>query len=101
DRMLLEPALATAAMKAFADHDPQPVFTYLANYITAGDGKGKIPYSTVAAVDFAGQPGVGRLLDRLGEPIEPLADDEIVINSWAADDFAAQGVPVKIGDTIE
>jgi putative ABC transport system permease protein len=101
DRMLLEPAVAAAAMKAFADHDPQPVFTYLANYITAGEGRAKIPYSTAAAVDFVGQPAVGRLLNRLGEPIEPLSDDEIVLNSWAADDLAAEGVPVKTGDTIE
>ncbi len=101
DRMLLEPAVSEAAVKALADHDPQPVFTYLANYIIASDGQAKIPYSTVAAVDFVGQPGIGHLLNRSGEPIEMLSDDEIVLNSWAADDFKAQGVEVQPSDTIE
>jgi ABC-type antimicrobial peptide transport system permease subunit len=101
DRMLLEPAIETAAMKVFGADGAQPVFTYLANYILAGDGRGKIPYSTVAAVDFSSEPPLGPLLNRAGRPIGPLADDEIVLNSWAADDFAAQGTSVKPGDMIE
>ena len=101
DRMLLEPAIESAAMKEFGPAGAQPVFTYLANYILAGDGRGKIPYSTVAAVDFSKSPPLGPLLNRAGRPIGPLADDEIVLNSWAADDFAAQGTPVKPGDAIE
>ncbi len=101
DRMLLEPTVKAAAMKAF-DHDSaQPTFTYLANYILADDGRGKIPYSTVAAVDFSDSAPLGPLLNRDRQPIGPLADDEIVLNAWAADDFAAQGAPVKPGDTIE
>ena len=101
DRMLLEPAIETAVMKSLAADHPQPVFTYLANYILAGDGRGKIPYSTVAAVDFAEQPPLGPLVNRDGQPIGPIGDDEIVLNSWAADDLAAQGVNVKPGDPIE
>ena len=38
--------------------------------------------------------GLGPLLDDAGKPIE-LADDEIVLNRWAADDLEA-----KVGDTI-
>jgi putative ABC transport system permease protein len=101
DRMLLEPAIETAAMKTFGKDGAQPAFTYLANYILAGDGRGKIPYSTVAAVDFGDQAPLGPLVDHGGRPIGPLADDEIVLNSWAADDLAAQASPVKPGDEIE
>ncbi len=101
ERMLLEPAVAAAAMKAFGAEGAQPVFTYLANYIMAGEGRGKIPYSTIAAVDFSKEPPLGPLLNREGRPIGPLAIGEIMLNSWAADDLAAQGTPVKPGDTIE
>jgi putative ABC transport system permease protein len=101
DRMLLEPAIEAAVMKALAADHPQPVFTYLANYILAGDGRGKIPYSTVAAVDFTDQPPLGPLVNRDGQKIGPIGDDEIVLNSWAADDLAAQGVMLKPGDPIE
>ena len=109
DRMLLEPALSEAILKNLEPLHPQPVFSYLANYILAADGRGKIPYSTVAAIDFPHhQDGeeiyrwaLDPILNRSGQPIPPLADDEIVLNSWAADDLAAQGAPVKPGDRIE
>ncbi len=101
DRMVLEPAVVAAAMKAFGAAGAQPALTYLANYIETADGHGKIPYSTVAAVDFAATAPLGPLLNQKGEPIGALAEDEIVLNSWAADDLAAQGAPVKPGDTIE
>src|SRR4029078_13587676 len=53
DRMLIEPAGAEAILREFND-GVQPVLVYLANYIKASkDGKeAKIPYSTIAAVDF-------------------------------------------------
>ncbi|HEY2828085.1 MAG TPA: FtsX-like permease family protein, partial [Pirellulales bacterium] len=101
DRMLLEPAIEAAAMKSFGPDGAQPAFTYLANYILANDGRGKISYSTVAAVDFSNEPPLGPLLNQQGQPIGPLAEDEIVLNSWAADDLAAQGSPLKPGDRIE
>jgi len=101
DRMLLEPVIEAAAMKTFGPDGAEPTFTYLANYILADDGRGKIPYSTIAAVDFSNNRPLGPLLNRQGQPIGPLADDEIVLNAWAADDFAAQGAPIKPGDQIE
>ena len=101
DRMLLEPALAKSVLKALDPDQAQPAYTYLANYILAGDGRGKIPYSTVAAINFTNQAPLGPFVNRQGEPISPLSDGEIVLNSWAADDLAAQGAPVKPGDTIE
>jgi putative ABC transport system permease protein len=101
DRMLIEPAIEKAATKAFAADSAQPTFTYLANYILAGDGRGKIPYSTIAAVDFVDAPPLGPMKNKAGETIGPLQDDEIALNSWAADDLAAQGVTLKPGDAIE
>ena len=52
----------------------------------------KIPYSTITGVDSTA--AIGPLLDEAGQPIV-LADDEIVLNRWAADDLQA-----KVGDTV-
>ena len=101
DRMLLEPAIETAALEAFKGDRPQPALTYLANYILAGkDDRGKIPYSTVAALPLTDLPPLGPFKTPAGEPVVELGDDEILINSWAADDFAAQGVKLAPGDPI-
>lgn len=74
--------------------DGQPVVTYLANTISAGEGKSqrKIPYSTITGVDSKLE--LGPLLDEAGQPVV-LADDEIVLNRWAADDLK-----VKVGEPI-
>jgi putative ABC transport system permease protein len=101
DRMLLEEPIEQAAEKVFTPLDGQPTFTYLANYILAGSGKGKIPYSTVTALDLRMKPPLGPFLTPEGQTIEPLKEDEIVLNSWAADDMAKQGVKLKPGDTIQ
>ena len=67
DRMLLEEPIETAGEKVFAPLDGQPTFTYLANYILAGDGKGKIPYSTVTALDLRAKPPLGPFLTPEGQ----------------------------------
>jgi putative ABC transport system permease protein len=72
----------------------QPAFTYLANTIAAG--KQKIPYSTITAIDFSDQPPLGPFLSTDGKPIAPLKDDQIALNSWAADELNA-----KVGDSID
>ncbi len=71
DRMLLEPAVEAAAMKILTGDGAQPTFTYLANYILADDGRGKIPYSTVAAVDFSDRAPLGLLLIVTGSRLGP------------------------------
>ncbi|MBI2824775.1 MAG: FtsX-like permease family protein [Planctomycetia bacterium] len=93
DRMLLEPAAVAAAVKAFGPLGAQPAFTYLAN--TLADGEREIPYSTIAAIDFAPQPPLGGFVAPDGKPVAPLADDEIALVDWAAEDLNA-----KVGDTI-
>ncbi|MGH7136187.1 MAG: hypothetical protein ACREHD_10640, partial [Pirellulales bacterium] len=101
ERMVLPPAVERAALAAFESEHPQVALTYLANYILAGpDDQGKIPYSTIAALDLTDVPPLGPFTTLDGTQILNLADDEILLNTWAADDFASQGVELKPGDTI-
>lgn len=101
DRMLLEPAIERAAAHVFEPDHPQLAFTYLANYILAGEGdRGRIPYSTITALDLAEVAPLGPFKTPEGQPIDALADDEIVLNRWAIDDFARQGVALMPGDEV-
>ncbi len=99
-QMVMHDEAATVAEAAFAVEHAQPVLTYLANAIiklpvsddelaTAG-----IPYSTVAAVDAT--PQLGPLQSSDGSPLDDLANDEIVVNRWAAED---QGI--QVGDRVK
>jgi putative ABC transport system permease protein len=69
---------------------PQAAVTYLANSINLGDQK--IPYSTVTGVDSTEE--LGPLFGEDGKPVV-LAENEIAINDWAAEKLGA-----KVGDTI-
>jgi putative ABC transport system permease protein len=71
----------------------QPAFTYLANTI-ATEGR-EIPYSTITAIDFADQAPLGPFLSSDGKPLGALQENEIALNTWAADDLQA-----KPGDRI-
>lgn len=103
DRLMISDETASAVKQALADQEAQPVLTYLANLIEkvypADDDTPPaqrppgIAYSTITAVDSV--PGLGPLLDEQGRPIGPLADDEIVLNSWAAD-YQDVGVGDKV-----
>lgn len=101
ERMVIEPAAQGAALEAFKTDHPQVALTYLANYILAGpDDRGKIPYSTVAALDLTEAPPLGPFTTAEGEKIVDLAENEILLNTWAADDLKNQGVEIKPGDAI-
>lgn len=93
-QLVLAPAIVSAAERAFGDRATQAVITYLANTISLGDGDSvrKIPYSTITGVDSTAE--LGPLLDDAGNPVR-LADDEIALNRWAADDLGA-----TIGDRV-
>ena len=83
ERMLLPEQVAQKAAQVWSDQKAvQPALTYLANWITSGEKK--IPYSTVTAIDSV--PALGPLLLADREPLL-LADDEIVLNDWAAEDL--------------
>lgn len=73
ERVFLEPAIATAALKTAPD--ARGVLTYLVNEIRLGERA--TPYSMVTAFD------------------SKLREDEIAINSWLAEDLGA-----KPGDTL-
>jgi ABC-type antimicrobial peptide transport system permease subunit len=100
DRMLFEPAAADAIVRVLEKHQPQKVLIYLANYITAAEGRGKIPYSTIAAMDFQNEPSLGPLKLADGRELTQIPDGEIVLNQWAADDLKAQGVELEPADEI-
>ncbi|HEV3021614.1 MAG TPA: ABC transporter permease, partial [Pirellulales bacterium] len=101
ERMVIEPAAERAALVAFKADHPQVALTYLANYILAGpDDSGKIPYSTVTAIDLTDTPPLGPFTTPDGEKITALEDDEILLNDWAAEDLKKQGVEIKPGDSV-
>ncbi|HWA98083.1 MAG TPA: FtsX-like permease family protein, partial [Pirellulales bacterium] len=93
DRMLLDTEAESSAMQAFRKQGAQPVFTYLANTIAAGDKQ--VPYSTVAGIDLRTKAPLGPWMTPDDRPIDAIGDDAIVLNQWAADDLNA-----KPGDTI-
>ena len=68
-----------------------PILTYLANTITA-NGR-TIPYSTITGLDTR-RAFSFELTD--GSSAPPLADDEILLNEWAATDLGAE-----VGDQID
>lgn len=93
ERLLLEPASEAAAEKAFPGG--QPVLTYLANEIRKVNGDENPPgrpYTMVSSIDFGDD---FPLRDMEGKRIEPLGVDEIVLNSWMAEQLGA-----KVGDSV-
>ncbi len=113
DRMLLPEAILSAATEAWQNETIQPAMTYLANEIRAEDAAKAddaasnakksesakaIPYSIVTAIDS--DKSIGPLVDAQGQPVPSLADDEIVLNSWAAEDLGTGGTPIAIGSQI-
>jgi len=109
-RMILEPGAEKEIVKILNNKLSEgiviePAFTYLANTIAdqptmpsmvpVGEGRREIPYSTIAAIDFTDQAPLGPFLSVDGNPLPPLKDDEIALNSWAVEDLKA-----KLGDQI-
>jgi putative ABC transport system permease protein len=112
DTLILDDEVA-ARINAWAvkqQRKTQPSLVYLANWIEATrkdpeaspDKKPKrVPYSTVAAIDFEASPASNDWRDIDGKPLEKIGDDEIVVNQWVADDLKAQGFELKPGDEIK
>ncbi|MCH2114997.1 MAG: ABC transporter permease [Pirellulales bacterium] len=89
-RLVLPPAIVNDVRRQLPQTEVQAVITYLANTISLGARQ--IPYSTICGVDSV--PQLGPLLDESGAPIV-LADDQCVLNDWAAQDLDAQ-----VGDQV-
>ena len=85
ERMLFDPALEAAVLSTYKQYNPQLVFTYLANTIAAGSKE--IPYSTIAALDMSDVTPLGPFRTPDGAAIGKIADDEIVLSRWAAEDL--------------
>lgn len=97
DRMVFSPD-AAEILKQGLPAGSQPVLTYLANSIervTKSEDRADrpgIPYSMVTGVDFTNDFS---MTDADNKAIDRLADNEIVLNEWAASDLNA-----KIGDLL-
>ncbi len=90
DRLVINDSLAASVRAEFPD--ALPVLTYLANDIRKQGQPSGVPFSMVSAI----QIGDAFPLTAGGQRIAFLADDEIVLNRWAADDINA-----TVGDLID
>lgn len=101
-RLLLEPAVDNAARRVLAPHGGTPSLVFLANNIrpAAAEATIGVPYSTVLGVEDTKHP-LGELLDSYGRPLRMPTDNDVIINQWLADDLAAQGHPVSVGDELK
>lgn len=103
DRLMLPPAADEAIASILAPLGGQPTLALLANALTPLDGgqpaSASIPYSILLGISSTALP-VGSLEDEAGQLLPLPDDDEILIDRWMADDLAAQGRPVAIGDRL-
>lgn len=81
--LVTQQPIVEAAKRAWRGKPVATANTYLANTLRIGDKS--IPYSTVAGIEAT--PGLS--------PTTELADDQIVLNHWAAEDLGAE-----IGDDV-
>jgi putative ABC transport system permease protein len=103
-RLVIPPAADRAAAGAIPTFAGRPSLAFLANEMVPLDAAGRptaarIPYSTVLGIDGTSLP-VGDLEDDAGRRLAPPGDGEIIIDRWMADDLAAQGSPVAVGDRL-
>ena len=91
-QLMIEPAVASAALAAAKDANltPGPTLVYLVD--TLAHGKEEAPYVVVAALDPAAPPPLGPFLP---PGVSALKDDEIVLADWKGSPITA-----KPGDTI-
>jgi hypothetical protein len=103
-RLLLSAEVDRAAAEVLGPLGGKRTLAFLVNEIgvpaSAGLPAASIPYSTVLGVDTPSLP-VGSLLDGDGGALAIPDDEGIVIDQWMADDFAAQGHPVALGDHVD
>lgn len=98
ERMILEDAVAEHALSLAASQNAatSSVYVYLANELsTSKSPKTFSMYSVIAGLDFQQQPPFGPYEFIGPSPRIPLAENEIVINEWLAEDLQA-----KVGDTV-
>jgi len=105
-RLILPADVDAAAGRLLAPQGGTPTLVFLANALAPVSPPGEtrplatVPYSTVAGIDSMRLP-VGELVDAFGATLALPGPEEIVIDRWMADDFAAQGRPVVEGDWLD
>ena len=105
-RLILPADVDAAAGRLLAPQGGMPTLVFLANALATVSPPGEtrplatVPYSTVAGIDSMRLP-VGELVDAFGATLALPGPEEIVIDRWMADDFAAQGRPVAEGDWLD
>jgi len=91
-RVFLDPPVAAAA--AGASPDAVGILTYFVNEFRCERTRRTTPYSTIAAIGpLHGESAAAEKL--IPEELRYLADDEIAVNAWLADDLDA-----RPGDTL-
>jgi hypothetical protein len=101
-RLILPVEADDAARAVLGPLGGTPTLVVLANSMTVADRESEratVPYSTVLGIDTTSLP-VGALVDAEGNALPVPPDDGIVIARWLADDFAAQGRTVAVGDQV-
>ncbi len=100
-RLILAPEVDKVAAEILAPLGGRPSLVFLATTISTTRAEpAAVPYSTILGIDTTSLP-VGDLVDAAGKTLPLPGLDEIVIDRWLADDLAAQGSPVAVGDTLE
>ncbi len=104
-RLIMPPEVDRVAEQLLWPLGGRPSLAFLANSLEPVDQGDRaiaatIPYSTIVGISSASLP-VGDLVDQRGGILKTPDADEIVINRWMADDFASQGNPIAIGDSLE
>ena len=99
-RLLLEPEVDRAAARVLGPRGGRPSLVLLANAMRPVGRAASIPYSTVVGLDATTHPA-GDVVDEDGRLLPLPGPDEIIIDRWMADDLAAQGSPVAVGDLLD
>ena len=104
-RLIMPPEVDRVAEQLLWPLGGRPSLAFLANSLEPVDQGDRaiaatIPYSTIVGISSGSLP-VGDLVDQRGGILKTPEADEIVINRWMADDFASQGNPIAIGDSLE
>ncbi|MCA8982616.1 MAG: ABC transporter permease [Planctomycetaceae bacterium] len=90
DRMILERALSEQGQSVARQQslDTSPVLVYLVNEIANARNPGHYSmYSVAAGVDLFESPPFGPFVNSSEQPVLELGPDEVVINSWLAEDL--------------
>jgi putative ABC transport system permease protein len=98
--LVLDRPIDRAAADVLGPRGGRPSLVFLANALQPVGGKASIPYSTIVGLDSTTHPA-GAVVDGDDHQLPLPGPDEIIIDRWMAEDLAAQGSPVAIGDMLD